>query len=570
MQVVARRPPKSMTGTARSVRCAIYTRKSTEEGLDQAFDSLDAQREACAAYVLSQRHEGWTLVNDNYDDGGFSGGNMERPGLKRLLAAVQSGHVDVIVVYKVDRLTRALSDFAKMVEILDARGASFVSITQSFNTTTSMGRLTLNVLLSFAQFEREVTGERIRDKIAASKKKGMWMGGNVPLGYRVQDRKLIVVESEAEQVRHILQRYVDLGSGRALIENLRITGYRTRRSATRGGIPWTRGPLFYLLSNRIYLGEIVHQGVAYPGEHKPIISAELWDAVQRMMAGNRVCRSGSSNVSDHSLLAGLLCDGEGRRMSPSHATKGSRRYRYYVTPASELSDADRPAWRVPAHDLEAAVVARIRQMLSDRSMLANLVGTHQTGAETSRRAIALAADATTRLAIPEARRTLVQSLVSSIKLSEDHIAIDLNAVALLELLGIDVDSDHSGTPITLIASASRFRRGKDVRLVLADTNGRATSVRDETIVALLAEARLVYDQVSATPDRSVRQFAAETGSCRSRIAIASRCWHPISSLTVSMEPILRPSPEARSSPLICQSPGRINARCSGSVKPTIT
>ena len=515
---MAKRPPKPVPGATRSVRCAIYTRKSTEEGLDQAFNSLDAQREACAAYMLSQRHEGWTLVKDNYDDGGFSGGNMERPGLKRLLADVQSGQVDVIVVYKVDRLTRALSDFAKIVEILDARGASFVSITQSFNTTTSMGRLTLNVLLSFAQFEREVTGERIRDKIAASKKKGIWMGGNVPLGYRVQDRKLIVVESEAEQVRHILQRYVELGSGRALIEDLRITGYRTRSSATRGGIPWTRGPLFYLLSNRIYRGEIVHQGVAYPGEHQPIVSAELWDAVQQTMAGNRVQRSGSSNVTGHSLLAGLLVDGESRRMSPSHATKGSRRYRYYITPASELSDADKRAWRVPAHDLEAAVVSRIGQMLSDRSTLANLVGTHQMGAEASRRAIALAADAATRLAIPEERRALVRSIVSSIKLADDHIAIDLNQGALLELLGIDANPEQSCSPITLIAPASRFRRGKDVRLVLADANGRAASIRDNTIVALLAEARLVYDQVIATPDRSVRQFATQTGSCRSRIA----------------------------------------------------
>jgi DNA invertase Pin-like site-specific DNA recombinase len=515
---VAKRPPKPVPGGARSIRCAIYTRKSTEEGLDQAFNSLDAQREACAAYILSQRHEGWTLVKGNYDDGGFSGGNMERPGLKRLLADVKSGQVDVIVVYKVDRLTRALSDFAKIVEILDARGASFVSITQSFNTTTSMGRLTLNVLLSFAQFEREVTGERIRDKIAASKKKGIWMGGNVPLGYRVEDRKLIVVESEAEQVRHILQRYVELGSGRALIEDLRITGYRTRRSATRGGIPWSRGPLFYLLSNRIYLGEIVHQGVAYPGEHQPIVSTELWDAVQQTMAGNRVARGKSSNTTEHSLLAGLLFDGEGRRMSPSHATKGARRYRYYVTPASELSDADRPAWRVPAHDLETAVVSRIRQMLSDRSMLTNLVPTHHMGGETYRRAIALAADAATRLAIPDARRALVRSIVSIIKLCEDRIAIDLNAVPLLELLGIDVDPDRSGIPITIVAPASRFRRGNDVRLVVTDTNGRAASVRDATIVALLGEARLVYDQVIATPDRSIRQFAAETGSCRSRIA----------------------------------------------------
>jgi site-specific DNA recombinase len=268
-------------GAARTIRCAVYTRKSTEEGLEQAFNSLDAQREACAAYITSQRHEGWVAVRDSYDDGGFSGGNMSRPGLKRLLADVEAGKVDVIVVYKVDRLTRALSDFAKIVEILDARGASFVSITQSFNTTTSMGRLTLNVLLSFAQFEREVTGERIRDKIAASKKKGMWMGGNVPLGYDVVERKLVVNDTEAATVRHILERYVALGTGRALIDELRRTGYRTKRveregKKQKGGIPFERGMLFHIMSNRIYLGEMVHAGVAYPGEHQAIVPTELW------------------------------------------------------------------------------------------------------------------------------------------------------------------------------------------------------------------------------------------------------------------------------------------------------
>ena len=247
-----------------TIRCAVYTRKSTEEGLEQAFNSLDAQREACEAYILSQRHEGWTLAKAAYDDGGFSGGTMERPGLKRLLADVQAGRVDVIVVYKVDRLTRALSDFAKIVDVLDARGASFVSVTQAFNTTTSMGRLTLNVLLSFAQFEREVTGERIRDKIAASKKKGMWMGGNVPLGYRVVDRKLLIDEADAQTVRHIFDRNVVLGSARPLIEELRTSGYRTRvrprsdGSPPIGGVPFGRGMLFAMLSNRIYRGEIVH------------------------------------------------------------------------------------------------------------------------------------------------------------------------------------------------------------------------------------------------------------------------------------------------------------------------
>ena len=267
------------------IRCAIYTRKSTEEGLEQEFNSLDAQREACSAYILSQRHEGWTELPDIYDDGGYSGGNMDRPALKALLAKVAAGKVDVIVVYKVDRLTRALSDFAKIVDVLDAAGASFVSVTQSFNTTTSMGRLTLNVLLSFAQFEREVTGERIRDKIAASKAKGMFMGGPVPLGYNVVDRKLIIDEGEAATVRMIFTRYLELGSGRALQVELDQRGVRSKRRTYRGGRPYgeqpiSRGPLYGILQNRIYVGDMVHKGKAYPGLHDPIVGLELFDRVR--------------------------------------------------------------------------------------------------------------------------------------------------------------------------------------------------------------------------------------------------------------------------------------------------
>jgi DNA invertase Pin-like site-specific DNA recombinase len=278
-------------------RCAIYTRKSTEEGLDQEFNSLDAQREACAAYILSQRHEGWTLVPDYYDDGGFSGGNMERPGLRQLLAEVKAGRVDVIVVYKVDRLTRALSDFAKIVDILDAAGASFVSITQAFNTTTSMGRLTLNVLLSFAQFEREVISERVRDKIAASKRKGMWMGGNVPLGYDVRDRKLVVNEAEAQIVRHILQRYIALGSVPALIKELARDGIRSKArlrpdGTSSGGKPIGRGGLYHLLSNRLYRGEITHRDAVHAGEHEAIVTQDLREQVQQQLATNAAPMAG--------------------------------------------------------------------------------------------------------------------------------------------------------------------------------------------------------------------------------------------------------------------------------------
>src|SRR5689334_15518560 len=294
-------------------RCAIYTRKSSEEGLEQEFNSLAAQREACEAYIRSQQHEGWVLVRTRYDDGGFSGGNLERPAAQRLLTDIRAGRIDIVVVYKVDRLTRSLADFARLVELFDASGVSFVSVTQQFNTTSSMGRLTLNVLLSFAQFEREVTGERIRDKIAASKKKGMWMGGNPPLGYDARDRKLLVNEAEAETVRHIFRRYLELGSVRLLKEELEAQGIlsKARLSAlgrTWGGNRFARGALYLMLQNRIYLGEVVHKKQHYPGEHASIVDRDLWERVQARLAANSVEREGGGRATSPSLLAGLLFD----------------------------------------------------------------------------------------------------------------------------------------------------------------------------------------------------------------------------------------------------------------------
>src|SRR6266478_4150334 len=288
--------PETRTRRNGTVRCAIYTRKSSEEGLEQEFNSLQAQREACEAFIDSQRHEGWVCLRTAYDDGGFSGATMDRPALQQLLADITAGRVDTVVVYKIDRLTRSLADFAKIVEILDARRASFVSVTQQFNTTTSMGRLTLNVLLSFALFEREVIGERIRDKIAASKQKGMWMGGVPPLGYRAHDRKLVIVDSEAEIVRLIFRRYAERGSVRLLKDELESRGIQSklRTSASgriSGGKPFARGALYLMLQNRIYRGEIVHREQSYVGEHEPIIDQPLWDAVQTQFAGNAAQRN---------------------------------------------------------------------------------------------------------------------------------------------------------------------------------------------------------------------------------------------------------------------------------------
>ena len=317
-------------------RCAIYTRKSSEEGLEQDFNSLDAQREACAAYIKSQKHEGWTELPARYDDGGFSGGNMQRPGLVRLLDDIRAKRVDVIVVYKVDRLTRSLADFAKIVEVLDAQGVSFVAVTQQFNTTTSMGRLTLNVLLSFAQFEREIAGERIRDKIKASRGKGMWMGGSVPLGYEVKDRALVINKTEAKKVRLIFKRYVELGSVDALAEELnkkKILSHRrvTQDGKTISGKPITRGNLYMILQNPTYLGMVVHKGTTYQGLHRPIVDREVWNRVQDQLARNRVNHRKQTRARVPSLLTGLVFDEAVERLTPSHSNRGGLRYRYYIS-----------------------------------------------------------------------------------------------------------------------------------------------------------------------------------------------------------------------------------------------
>jgi len=355
-----------MTQISKPLRCAVYTRVSTDAGLEQDFNSLDAQREACEAYIKSQTHEGWRLIKGRFDDGGFSGGNMERPALQALLAEIKERRLDIVVVYKVDRLTRSLADFAKLVELFDAHGVSFVSVTQSFNTTTSMGRLTLNVLLSFAQFEREVTGERIRDKIAASKKKGMWMGGVIPHGYTVENRKLVIVLEEAETVQLIFGQYRSLRSLPALHRDLRERGIITRErilSTGRkiGGIPFMVGALASLLRNRTYLGEINHRGKSYPGEHEPIVQGEVFDAVQAILEANRRGNREHWRKSN-ALLLGKIYDDRGNRMTPTYAMKHGVRYRYYVSAVlaqGNKSDAG-SVRRVAAQDIEERVVAALR------------------------------------------------------------------------------------------------------------------------------------------------------------------------------------------------------------------
>jgi len=340
----------------RKLRCAVYTRKSTEEGLDKEFNSLQAQREACEAYIASQRSEGWALVRDAYDDGGFSGGTLERPGLQQLLADIEEGLVDVVVVYKIDRLSRSLMDFSKLVEVFDRAGVTFVSVTQSFNTTTSMGRLTLNILLSFAQFEREVIAERVRDKIRASRQKGMWMGGNVPFGYRVENRKLVVAEPDATTLRSMFERFVRIGSATVLARELREEGV-----LAPSGKPFDRGALYSLLNNRTYLGLAVHKGTAYPGEHVAIIDQVLWDKVHAILVENARTRSANTRAQTPALLKGLIFGPTGAAMSPTHTRKGNRLYRYYVSQdVLKRGPEACPVGRVPAAEIEAVVIDQLR------------------------------------------------------------------------------------------------------------------------------------------------------------------------------------------------------------------
>src|SRR5438477_1998923 len=467
---------KPATATRRNgtVRCAIYTRKSSEEGLEQEFNSLQAQREACEAFIESQRQEGWVCLRAAYDDGGFSGATMDRPALRQLLTDLTAGRVDTVVVYKIDRLTRSLADFAKIVEILDTKGASFVSVTQQFNTTTSIGRLTLNVLLSFGQFEREVTGERIRDKIAASKKKGMWMGGNVPLGYDASERTLVINPAEAETVRRVFALYRELGCVRRVKEEADRLGLRTKCSTTtngteRGGKPFSRGHLYTLLSNPIYTGHIAHKGELHPGQQPALIDDESWTAVRDQLAANTSNHRRRAKAAEPSLLAGLLVDARGERLTPSHAVKKGRRYRYYVS-AALITDAgtDREGWRLAAREIEEAVIRILADALTSPARLVERFGAAGIPSDQVRKLLSRAAGMAAALGgSPGERAKLVRELVENIIVDEKTIIIKLRRGLLL---GGNVPSSASeaasDSAVELTAAAAFTRRGAETKLVL--------------------------------------------------------------------------------------------------------
>jgi DNA invertase Pin-like site-specific DNA recombinase len=417
----------------RKHRCAVYTRKSSEEGLEQEFNSLEAQREACEAYIASQKPEGWVLVPDRYDDGGISGATLERPALKRLLADIEDRRVDVIVVYKIDRLSRALMDFAKLVEVFDRNNVTFVSVTQSFNTTTSMGRLTLNILLSFAQFEREVIGERIRDKFAASRKKGMWMGGFVPLGYDVKDRKLVVNEAEAATVQMIFDRFIKIGSATELVRKLRAENVRGKQ-----GKVVDKGYVYKLLNNRVYIGEAVHKGVAYPGEHQAIIDRTLWNRVHTVLRESPRKRAANTRAQTPALLKGLIFGPTGRAMTPAHTRKGGKLYRYYVSTDVLKRDADScPVRRVPAAEIESAVVDQMRGLLRTPEII---VGTWRAAKLLGDISEAEVREALHRLdplwdeLFPAEQARIVQLLVERVDVSPDGADIRLRTEGLTNLV----------------------------------------------------------------------------------------------------------------------------------------
>ena len=424
----------------KKVRCAVYCRKSSEEGLEQDFNSLDAQRDAGLAYIQSQKHEGWLAVGDRYEDGGFSGGNMERPALKRLLADIERGLVDCVVVYKVDRLTRALTDFAKLVELFDARSVTFVSVTQSFNTTTSMGRLTLNVLLSFAQYERELTGERIRDKFAASRKRGLWMGGIPPLGYDVVNRKLEVNDAEAELVCLIFRRFLELGSATRLVEELAVAGYRTKSWTTqdgkqRRGKEIDKGFLYKLLNNRVYLGEAVHKGVSHPGEHQALIPAVTWERVQSILAENGRRRGNATRAETPAPLKGLLrCAACGSAMTPSHTRRRGRLYRYYTcTTAIKQGHAACPVRSLAAGEAETLVLAQLRQVFRSPEIAARtLAATGESDAASEREIIdALASlDTVWDSLFPTEQQRLLHLLVEQVGVTTEGFEVHLRAAGL--------------------------------------------------------------------------------------------------------------------------------------------
>lgn len=499
-------------------RCAIYTRKSTEEGLEQDFNSLDAQREACAAYVLSQKHEGWAELSDRYDDGGFSGGTMDRPGLKQLLRDVQAGRIDIIVVYKVDRLTRSLADFAKMVDLFDGAGVSFVSVTQAFNTTSSMGRLTLNVLLSFAQFEREVTAERIRDKVAASKRKGIWMGGAVPLGFDVKDKALIVNPVEAAAIRTIFAEYTAVGSVRELSKRLGELGVVSKRRTDRhgrktGGKSFSRGALYNILRNPIYIGKTRHKDELYDGLHEAIIEDATWQRVQELLADHGGRKIGTSRRSAKRLLDGVLYDSNGRLMRTTYAVKTkrncganiSRRYWYYTSKASVSEDRG-SSERLPAGEIERLVLNSLKSRLGDKAWLTRQIASATDPNTSVLTEILRTADAwRTQAAVTstDTEPQYLNGLIDRIDAKHGQVCVRINLAALLP-------AENAQQPIHA-AFEVLFRKRQNGRAKPIVIAPPGAPLPDQELINLVADARRWSAELLDGKSDTIRQIEDREG-----------------------------------------------------------
>jgi DNA invertase Pin-like site-specific DNA recombinase len=496
-------------------RCAIYTRKSSEEGLEQEFNSLHAQREACEAFIKSQAGEGWRLIKTDYDDGGLSGATMERPALQRLMTDLNHGSIDVVVVYKVDRLTRSLADFAKMVEAFDAHGVSFVSVTQQFNTTTSMGRLTLNVLLSFAQFEREVTGERIRDKIAASKRKGMWMGGLVPLGYDVHQRHLVVNQAEATTVREIFRCYLELGSVRLLKAELDRRGMRSKlrvasNGVRSGGHSFYRGALYTVLRNPIYVGQIRHKGVCHPGEHEAIVERETWEQVQTLLSAHRVRGTARANKSAPSPLAAKLFDEQGEPLTPSHAVKGTRRYRYYVSRNLIRGKGDNPhrGWRLSASEIERIVAVAARQMLDDEKAILDAVQSAEIASHQIPEIMHSASAWSHRLESATECSLALTVLADRVELSPDGFRLALKLP--VEVAPTAEAANRASIAVSRFVPMQIKRRGVELRLVMNGDRDKARKA-DPALLKAIARAHRWFDDLVAGRVASMAEIGKREG-----------------------------------------------------------
>jgi DNA invertase Pin-like site-specific DNA recombinase len=502
-----------------TLRCAIYTRKSSEEGLEQGFNSLDAQREACEAFVLSQQHEGWKAIPTLYDDGGYSGGNIERPALKQLLADIDQKKVNVVVVYKVDRLTRSLADFAKIVELFDAKGISFVSVTQQFNTTSSMGRLTLNVLLSFAQFEREVTGERIRDKIAASKQKGMWMGGTAPIGYVGFERTLVIDEAHAALIRSLYERYLVLGSIRALkmeLDTQRILAPLRYRASGNvyGGKPFSRGNLQRILSNPVYIGKMVHFNKMFEGQHPAIIDQALWEAVQAKIAGNKQCHEQRPIVASDSLLTGILFDSEGLRLTPSHSQKQSKRFRYYLSQKLvNEGKANTPnGLRFPAQELESIVINQLCEWLTDSDAIINALNPEPEKIQN------LIADSVKLAADLQENKTEqyqhLRQIIERVEVGSSYVCLAIKASAI-SMKHVE-SADSTNQIVNLKTNVQLKRCGYAMRLIITDDNKNQT-LKDQRLIDHLSKAYQWLTLITSGKVQSIKEIAEAEGLDQSHV-----------------------------------------------------